>query len=175
MNYRDKRDKRDIAGHSAAETLQLAATSATLRDMILVYGYPGAAVVADVADTCKVAKRCLTRHVALVADVASKVRGVRLEVASIGSSVTRERREQVTTHYRRGSTAACTARVRPPWLTGETADVDCGNCERTHAYRNMAGLPPVSLPVPAIGDLPADAAAHPADVPMLTEWLKRAS
>jgi hypothetical protein len=35
MNCRHKRDKRDIAGHSAAETLQLAATSATLRDMIL--------------------------------------------------------------------------------------------------------------------------------------------
>ncbi len=25
----------------------------------------------------------------------------------------------MTTHYRRGSTAACTARVRPPWLTGD--------------------------------------------------------
>ena len=57
MNCRDKRDKRDIAGHSASETVQLAATSATLRDMILVYGCPG---VADVAATCEVAKPCLT-------------------------------------------------------------------------------------------------------------------
>lgn len=76
----------------------------------------------------------------------------------------------MTTHYRRGSTAACTARIRPPWLTAETSDVDCGNCSRTRAYRAMANLPPVSLPLPPVRD---DAVAHPADVPLLTEWAKR--
>ncbi len=75
-----------------------------------------------------------------------------------------------TTHYRRGSTAACTARIRPPWLTAETAEVDCGNCEQTRAYRTMAGLPPVSLSLPPVR---ADAVAHPADVPLLLEWIQR--
>jgi hypothetical protein len=72
MNCRDKRDKRDGAGHSAAETLQVAATSATLRNMILVRGCPVSRDVADVADGRKVAKPRLTRHVADVADVASR-------------------------------------------------------------------------------------------------------
>ena len=72
-------------------------------------------------------------------------------------------RRTTTTHYRRGSTAACTARIRPPWLTAEMADVDCGNCTRTDAYRTMAHLPPV----------PADAVADAADVPMLLEWMER--
>ena len=78
----------------------------------------------------------------------------------------------MTTHYRRGSTAACTARIRPPFLTSEAEDVDCGNCTRTDAYKAMAGLAPVSLPLPAIGDL-YDGPAHPADVPMLRAWLER--
>ena len=78
----------------------------------------------------------------------------------------------MTTHYRRGSTAACTARIRPPWLTAEISDVDRGNCERTHSYRTMAGLAPVSPPLPAIGDL-YDGPAHPADVPLILEWAER--
>ena len=73
-----------------------------------------------------------------------------------------------TTHYRRGSTAACTARIRPPALTAETADVDCGNCERTHAYRAMANLPPVSLP-----PVPTETRVHPADAPLLAAWIER--
>lgn len=73
----------------------------------------------------------------------------------------------MTTHYRRGSTAACTARIRPPWLTAETADVDCKNCERTHAYRTMAPVPAILPPVPT------ETRAAAADVPLLREWLER--
>lgn len=76
----------------------------------------------------------------------------------------------MTTHFRRGSTAACTARIRPPWLTAETADVDCGNCTRTDAYKTMANLPRASLPLPPVCD---GAVAAAADVPMLLEWLER--
>ncbi len=78
----------------------------------------------------------------------------------------------MTTHYRRGSTAACTARVRPPWLTAEAEDVDCRNCERTHAYRAMAGLTPVSLPLPPVDSL-WDGPAHPADAELIAEWIER--
>jgi hypothetical protein len=76
------------------------------------------------------------------------------------------------THYRRGSTAACTARIRPPALTAETADVDCGNCERTRAFKSMAGLAPVSLPLPPVDAL-YDGPADPADVPLIREWIAR--
>jgi hypothetical protein len=75
----------------------------------------------------------------------------------------------MTTHYRHRDTAACTARIRPPWLTAEPGGVDCGNCVRTDAYKIMAGLPPVSLP--AIGDL-YEGPVHPADVPVLRAWLE---
>jgi hypothetical protein len=79
MNYRDKRDKRDNAGHSAAGTLHASATSATPRDMILVRDCPVSRFVADVAARRKVAKPPLTRHVAYVADVAARVAGSHLE------------------------------------------------------------------------------------------------
>jgi len=78
----------------------------------------------------------------------------------------------MTTHYRRGSTAACTARIRPPWLTAETADVDCRNCERTHAYKIMAGLAPVRAPLPPVDAL-YDGPADPADAELIAEWIER--
>jgi len=75
----------------------------------------------------------------------------------------------MTTHYRRGSTAACTARIRPPWLTAETADVDCGNCEPTRAYRNMAH----QQAVPVLPPVPTQTRAADTDVPLILEWLER--
>lgn len=81
---------------------------------------------------------------------------------------------RTTTHYRRGGTSACTARIRPPALTADCADVTCKNCTRTRAYTSMAGLPVITgPPVPPVADLPSGAVADAADVPVLTEWLKR--
>ena len=77
-----------------------------------------------------------------------------------------------TTHYRRGSTAACTRGSGRPALTAETEDVDCRNCSRTHAYRAMAGLPPVRAPLPPVDAL-YDGPPHPADVALLREWIER--
>ena len=69
----------------------------------------------------------------------------------------------MTTHYRHGDTSACTARIKPPSLTRVPGLVDCGNCERTHAYQQAVRLPPV----------PTETRAAAADVPVLTEWLER--
>jgi hypothetical protein len=54
----------------------------------------------------------------------------------------------VITHLHRGSTAACTARVRGPWLTRDAELVDCGNCRRTRAWRDgVAGAAPADRAV----------------------------
>lgn len=71
------------------------------------------------------------------------------------------------THYRRGSTTACTARIRPPWLTGETTGVDCGNCIRTDAYKNSI---PAAVSLPPV---PTETRPAAADVPVLRAWLER--
>jgi hypothetical protein len=64
------------------------------------------------------------------------------------------------THYEHGGTAACTARIRAPWLAGDTRLVDCKSCERTGHYQRAV---PAALP----------GYAHPADVAVLTEWAGR--
>lgn len=68
VDVRDKRDKRDTAGHGVAATLQPDATSATRRDKIMVLG-------GIVRRGCRAAlrsrKATLTRH---VVDVAAEVR-----------------------------------------------------------------------------------------------------
>jgi hypothetical protein len=73
----------------------------------------------------------------------------------------------MTTHYRHGETAACTARI-PRSLAQETADVDCGNCVRTSSYQNAWENAAV-LPPPR-----DDAVADPADRAVIAEWLGRA-
>ena len=75
---RDKRDKRDIAGQMGFRNF---APVRDIRDKARQHGPQPLSrsalsrLVADVAATCKVAKPCLTRHVALVADVAAEVAG----------------------------------------------------------------------------------------------------
>lgn len=64
-----------------------------------------------------------------------------------------------TTHFARGGQAACVERIRPPWLSADTRRTDCKSCLRTDAYLSAV----------------LGARAHPADVPLLLEWLRRAS
>ena len=40
----------------------------------------------------------------------------------------------MTTHYDHDGQAACVARIKVPWLTGDAGTADCGNCRRTGAY-----------------------------------------
>ncbi len=41
----------------------------------------------------------------------------------------------MTVHYEHDGQAVCVARVKAPWLTGDTGLVDCKSCERTHHYQ----------------------------------------
>jgi hypothetical protein len=70
-----------------------------------------------------------------------------------------------TTHYQHDGSAACTARIRPPWLTADADEVSCGNCQRTDAWKH--GTPAAAvLPPPR-----DDAVASPADRRVLLEWM----
>lgn len=73
----------------------------------------------------------------------------------------------MTTHYDHDGQAACVARIKVPWLTGDARTADCENCRRTGAYQRAVttSLPPVD----SLYDGPAD----PADAELIREWIER--
>ena len=72
------------------------------------------------------------------------------------------------THFERDGQAACTYRIRPPWLTEDTARVDCKSCERTDVYARSV---PMALRLPPVPD--EHAVADPRDADLLNEWAAR--